>query len=84
MEFIENGIVLIAVVLLVEAIKYVLAEKYKRYLPLISIFVGTIANTLFARFTAGLTAEAVFQGIIIGGAAAGIYDFASKTVLNKG
>lgn len=84
MEFIENGIVLIAVIIIVEAIKYVLPEKYKRYLPLMSILIGATANALFVLATTGLTAEAVFQGIIIGGAAAGIYDFASKTVLNKG
>lgn len=83
MEFIENGIVLIAVIIIVEAIKKIISDENKRYLPLMAIVIGMICNVGFAYFTTGITAEAVFQGIIIGGAAAGIYDFASKTVLNK-
>lgn len=83
MELIENSLILIAVVILVEVIKYVINDKYKRYLPLISVIIGILAQVSYDYMTIGFTADSFFYGVIIGGAAAGIYDVATKTVLNK-
>lgn len=83
MEYIENGIALITVLIIVEAIKRVTPEKYNRYLPLLALIIGGVANSLYVTFTTGLTVEAIFAGIIMGGAAAGIYDVANKTILGK-
>lgn len=83
MDILENSIILVSVMILVESIKIFLSDKNKRYLPLLSILIGVISQVGYNYMSAGITPESVFQGIIIGGAAAGIYDLTNKTILKK-
>ncbi len=76
---IQEGIVLVAVIIIAEILKRVTEGKYNRYLPAIVLILGIIGNVFYE----GMSTESIFQGILIGGAAAGVYDFGAKTVLNK-
>lgn len=83
MEILENSVTVVAVMILVEAIKIFLPDDYKRYLPLVSIIIGVVSQLGYNYMSTGITPESIFQGIIIGGAAAGIYDLTNKTVLDN-
>lgn len=83
MEILENSVTVVAVMILVESIKIFLPDEHKRYLPLVSIIIGVVSQLGYNYMSTGITPESIFQGIIIGGAAAGIYDLTNKTVLDK-
>lgn len=83
MEILENSVTVVAVMILVEAIKIFLPDEHKRYLPLVSIIIGVVSQLGYNYMSTGITPESIFQGIIIGGAAAGIYDLTNKTILKK-
>lgn len=83
MEILENSVTVVAVMILVEAIKIFLPNEHKRYLPLVSIIIGVVSQLGYNYMSTGITPESIFQGIIIGGAAAGIYDLTNKTVLDN-
>lgn len=75
----QEGIVLISVLIIVEIIKRSSNGKVNRYLPFIALLLGVVAQVVYE----GVNIENMFQGILIGGAAAGVYDFGSKTILDK-
>lgn len=83
MEILENSVTVVAVMILVESIKIFLPDEHKRYLPLVSIIIGVVSQIGYNYMSTGITPESIFQGIIIGGAAAGIYDLTNKTILKK-
>lgn len=83
MEYIENGAILLAVYILVEVVKKIVDEEHKRYLPLIAIAIGLVAQCGFDISMTSFTADSVLKGIIMGGATAGIYDLKNKTIQGK-
>mgnify|MGYP006926284287 CR=1 FL=1 len=76
---IEQTSILAAVMVTVEVVKQVVGEDIKRYLPLISLVLGVGINL----FMQGVSPESVLTGILLGGAACGLYDFGKKTVLDR-
>lgn len=76
---IEQGMILAGIMVLVEVIKRVTGEGFKRYLPLISLVIGIGVNLLMT----SLSPESILTGVLLGGAACGLYDFGSKTVLDN-
>lgn len=76
---IEEGIVLVAVMIIVEVIKKVTEGKHNKILPLVALLLGVIAQATYN----GFTVDNIFAGVLIGGAAAGVYDVVNKTILDK-
>ena len=75
----QEGLVLVAVMIIIEVLKQVLPETNKRLLPVIALLLGVLAQVTYS----GFTIDNVFAGILVGGAAAGVYDFVNKTILDK-
>lgn len=75
----EQGMILAGIMVLVEVIKRVTGEGVKRFLPLISLVIGIGVNLLMT----GSSSESMLTGVLLGGAACGLYDFGSKTVLDN-
>ncbi len=76
---IEQTTTLAGIIVVVEVIKKVTEDKITRWLPLISLLLGIGTNLMIA----GVSPENILNGVLLGGAAAGIYDFGSKTVLDR-
>lgn len=76
---VEIGIVIAVIVGLNELIKGAF-DIPTRYLPLISLLLGVIAGVFYLD---GNLAESIFQGIIIGLSASGLFD-QSKIITKKG
>lgn len=73
-NFVLDGGLVLAVFALVEAVKR--TDKIPgNFLPLVSIVIGTGLGLLFG--------VSVFEGIVIGAAASGLYDFVKKTILGN-
>lgn len=75
-----NMIIAPIVMVLVEALKK--TEKVdSKFMPMIALSIGAVAGVVFAIVEPSLAVEHVINGLLYGGAAAGIYD-ASKTGLS--
>ena len=76
---IEQTTTLAGIIVVVEVIKKITEDKITRWLPLISLLLGIGTNLMIF----GVSPENVLNGVLLGGAACGIYDFGSKTVLDR-
>ena len=87
MDYLQGTIVAISVTAIVQAIKTLLCkngnESYLNIIPLLSILIGILAQVAHRTFTTGFHIESIFEGVIIGTIAMGIYDTSSIKPLGK-
>ena len=87
MDYLQGTIVAISVTAIVQAIKTLLCkngnESYLNIIPLLSILIGILAQVVHRTFTTGFHIESIFEGVIIGTIAMGIYDTSSIKPLGK-
>ena len=67
------------VMVLVEVIKR-LGILEKRWLPVVALAIGIAAGAVFAAVEPQKAAEHIVNGLLYGGAAAGIYDAGTSTI----
>jgi|GEM_PF-2176048 len=73
-----NTVVIPVLTAVMWVIRTGIAERFYRFLPLVSIVLGI----LLAGWQLGFGWDGVFSGIVLGLAASGFYDVARRTALN--